>query len=178
MAACPCKGAIRCFRNGGAPSTAGRWFACWRCSASACCWGSPPRRRWPNATAWRPSTTCSGRRRSVAWARRDAVCLDDDAAAGAPPRRCWPSLLAFVALVLLPVFGTDFGKGAVRWYSLGFGSFQPSEFLKPAYVILAAWLMAAQPGGQRPAGQARWRSRSAWSSSPFWRCSPISARPA
>ncbi len=26
-------------------------------------------------------------------------------------------LAAFVALILLPFFGTDFGKGAVRWYS-------------------------------------------------------------
>ena len=51
--------------------------------------------------------------------------------------------LAFVALAFLPVFGTDFGKGAVRWYSLGFGSFQPSEFLKPGFVIVAAWLLAA-----------------------------------
>ncbi|MCB2114798.1 MAG: cell division protein FtsW [Rhodobacteraceae bacterium] len=50
---------------------------------------------------------------------------------------------AFVALLLLPIFGTDFGKGAVRWYSLGFGSFQPSEFLKPGFVIMAGWLMAA-----------------------------------
>ena len=51
--------------------------------------------------------------------------------------------LAFVALALLPVFGTNFGKGAIRWYSLGFGSVQPSEFLKPFYVVLAGWLMAA-----------------------------------
>mgnify|MGYP002713081390 CR=1 FL=1 len=50
---------------------------------------------------------------------------------------------AFVALLLLPIFGTDFGKGAVRWYSLGFGSFQPSEFLKPGFVIMAGWLMSA-----------------------------------
>ncbi|SLN50889.1 Lipid II flippase FtsW [Roseivivax jejudonensis] len=50
---------------------------------------------------------------------------------------------AFVALAFLPVFGTDFGKGAVRWYSLGFASVQPSEFLKPAFVIVCAWLMAA-----------------------------------
>ncbi|SMX43439.1 peptidoglycan glycosyltransferase FtsW [Maliponia aquimaris] len=50
---------------------------------------------------------------------------------------------AFVALALLPVLGTDFGKGAVRWYSLGFASVQPSEFLKPLFVIMAAWLMAA-----------------------------------
>jgi len=51
--------------------------------------------------------------------------------------------VAFAALVLLPAFGTDFGKGAVRWYSLGFASVQPSEFLKPVYVITVAWLMAA-----------------------------------
>ena len=50
---------------------------------------------------------------------------------------------AFVALVLLPVFGTDFGKGAVRWYSMGFASVQPSEFLKPGFVVVAAWMMAA-----------------------------------
>ena len=29
--------------------------------------------------------------------------------------------LAFVALMGLPFFGTDFGKGAMRWYSLAFG---------------------------------------------------------
>ncbi len=53
---------------------------------------------------------------------------------------------AFVALAFLPILGTDFGKGAVRWYSLGFASIQPSEFLKPAFVILCAWMMAA--GGE------------------------------
>ncbi|RYH02683.1 putative lipid II flippase FtsW [Salipiger sp. IMCC34102] len=50
---------------------------------------------------------------------------------------------SFVALMFLPVFGTDFGKGAMRWYSLGFASVQPSEFLKPGLVIMCAWLMAA-----------------------------------
>ncbi len=50
---------------------------------------------------------------------------------------------AFVALALLPFFGTDFGKGATRWYSLGFASVQPSEFLKPGFVVVAAWLLAA-----------------------------------
>ena len=50
---------------------------------------------------------------------------------------------SFIALALLPFFGTDFGKGAVRWYSLGFAAVQPSEFLKPAFVVTAAWLMAA-----------------------------------
>ncbi|PPB80140.1 cell division protein FtsW [Albidovulum inexpectatum] len=60
---------------------------------------------------------------------------------------------AFVALTLLPVFGTDFGKGAVRWYSLGFGSFQPSEFLKPGFVIMTAWLMAAAMEINGPPGR-------------------------
>ncbi|SPH21827.1 putative peptidoglycan glycosyltransferase FtsW [Ascidiaceihabitans donghaensis] len=52
-------------------------------------------------------------------------------------------LCAFVALAMLPFFGTDFGKGAVRWYSLGFASVQPSEFLKPGFVVVAAWMLAA-----------------------------------
>jgi cell division protein FtsW len=43
-----------------------------------------------------------------------------------------------MALMLLPFFGTDFGKGAVRWFSLGFASVQPSEFLKPGFVVLCA----------------------------------------
>jgi len=61
---------------------------------------------------------------------------------------------AFAALVMLPVFGTDFGKGAVRWYSLGFASFQPSEFLKPVFVITVAWLMAASQEIGGPPGKA------------------------
>jgi cell division protein FtsW len=52
-------------------------------------------------------------------------------------------IAAFVALMLLPFFGTDFAKGAVRWFSVGFASFQPSEFLKPVFVVVAAWFMAA-----------------------------------
>ncbi len=52
-------------------------------------------------------------------------------------------IAAFAALAMLPLFGTDFGKGAVRWYSLGFASFQPSEFLKPGFVVVCAWFMAA-----------------------------------
>ena len=60
---------------------------------------------------------------------------------------------AFVALALLPVLGTDFGKGATRWYSLGFASVQPSEFLKPAFVVTAAWLMAAAAEPDGPPGR-------------------------
>lgn len=61
--------------------------------------------------------------------------------------------VAFLALLGLPFFGTDFGKGAVRWYSLGFASVQPSEFLKPGFVVVAAWLMAASQEINGPPGR-------------------------
>ncbi|MEL7114878.1 MAG: putative peptidoglycan glycosyltransferase FtsW [Pseudomonadota bacterium] len=61
--------------------------------------------------------------------------------------------VAFAALALLPMFGTDFGKGATRWYSLGFASVQPSEFLKPALIIASAWLMAASQDLGGPPGK-------------------------
>ncbi len=61
--------------------------------------------------------------------------------------------VTFVALVLLPVFGTDFGKGATRWYSLGFASVQPSEFLKPVFIVLSAWLIAASQEINGPPGK-------------------------
>ncbi len=60
---------------------------------------------------------------------------------------------AFVALALLPFFGTDFGKGAVRWFSLGFASVQPSEFLKPGFVVVVAWLMASAQDVAGPPGK-------------------------
>ncbi len=62
-------------------------------------------------------------------------------------------LAAFVAVALLPFFGTDFGKGATRWYSLGFASLQPSEFLKPGFIVVAAWMMAAAQDLNGPPGR-------------------------
>ena len=62
-------------------------------------------------------------------------------------------LVTFVALALLPFLGTDFGKGAVRWYSLGFASLQPSEFLKPGFVVVVAWMMAAAQDLNGPPGR-------------------------
>ncbi len=61
--------------------------------------------------------------------------------------------LTFLSLCLLPVLGTDFGKGAIRWYSLGFISVQPSEFLKPFFVIFVAWVMAASFEKNGPPGK-------------------------
>ena len=56
---------------------------------------------------------------------------------------------SLVAVMLLPVLGTDLHKGAVRWLQLPGATVQPSEFLKPAFVVAAAWLIAA---GDRPNG--------------------------
>ncbi len=58
----------------------------------------------------------------------------------------------FGMVLLLPWFGTDFGKGAVRWFSFGFGSVQPSEFLKPFFVVFAAWLLSASAEQNGPPG--------------------------
>lgn len=60
---------------------------------------------------------------------------------------------AFIALIGLPFFGTDFGKGAMRWYSLGFASVQPSEFLKPGFIVVAAWMLAAGQEINGPPGR-------------------------
>jgi cell division protein FtsW len=60
---------------------------------------------------------------------------------------------AFLALAALPFLGTDFGKGAVRWYSLGFASVQPSEFLKPCFIVVTAWLMASAHDINGPPGK-------------------------
>ena len=62
-------------------------------------------------------------------------------------------LAAFIAMLGLPFLGTDFGKGAVRWYSLGFASIQPSEFLKPGFIVVAAWMMAASQEINGPPGR-------------------------
>ena len=58
-------------------------------------------------------------------------------------------LAGLAALAVLPFVGTDFGKGAIRWFSFGFASVQPSEFLKPGFIVLCGWAMAAaqEPGG-------------------------------
>ncbi|MEZ5742860.1 MAG: putative peptidoglycan glycosyltransferase FtsW [Sphingomonadaceae bacterium] len=45
-----------------------------------------------------------------------------------------------LALVFVPVIGTEV-NGARRWINLGM-SFQPSEFLKPGYAILLAWILS------------------------------------
>ncbi len=50
------------------------------------------------------------------------------------------AMLVALVLVLVPHVGTTV-KGSRRWLNLGM-SFQPSEFLKPAYAILMAWILS------------------------------------
>ena len=57
-------------------------------------------------------------------------------------RLAWVLLLAGILGVLATlVFGMEI-KGARRWVSLGSFSLQPSEFVKPAFIVVSAWLMA------------------------------------
>ena len=58
----------------------------------------------------------------------------------------------FLVVLALPFVGTDLGKGAVRWLSLGFTTVQPSEFLKPFFVVFAAWLLSASQTPSGPPG--------------------------
>lgn len=50
--------------------------------------------------------------------------------------------ISFVGLLLLPFIGMDI-KGATRWISIGSFSLQPSEFLKPGFVIVLAAVFAS-----------------------------------
>jgi cell division protein FtsW len=47
------------------------------------------------------------------------------------------------ALMLVPVIGAEV-NGAKRWIGVGFTQFQPSEFLKPFFVVTMAWLLSLQ----------------------------------
>ena len=60
--------------------------------------------------------------------------------------------LVVIALGLVPIFGTDFGKGAVRWFSLKWLTIQPSEFLKPFFVVFISWVVAGNVNSNPRAG--------------------------
>ncbi len=47
----------------------------------------------------------------------------------------------FVMLVMVPLIGSEV-NGAKRWIGVGFMQFQPSEFLKPLFVVMIAWLLS------------------------------------
>ena len=51
-------------------------------------------------------------------------------------------LIVSLALMVLALFFGVEVKGARRWISIGSLSIQPSEFMKPAFVVLCAWLFS------------------------------------
>lgn len=54
-------------------------------------------------------------------------------------------LIATAVLIVLVAVAGQFGpetNGARRWIPLGFAGFQPSEFLKPVFVVSVAWLLS------------------------------------
>ncbi len=56
--------------------------------------------------------------------------------------------LFFVLLALTPFIGVE-ANGARRWLGVGIAEFQPSEFLKPLFIVATAWVLslrAKDPG--------------------------------
>jgi cell division protein FtsW len=65
---------------------------------------------------------------STVWAKRVAIV---------------GTALCIMALMAVPIIGSE-ANGAVRWIQLPGFAFQPSEFLKPLFIITTAWLLAAR----------------------------------
>ncbi len=56
-------------------------------------------------------------------------------------------LAAIAVMIALPFIGHN-AKGATRWLEFGGFTFQPSEYMKPALVILVAWMFSEGQKGQ------------------------------
>lgn len=50
-------------------------------------------------------------------------------------------IVCLFALAAVPIIGSD-ANGARRWIGLGFTQFQPSEFLKPFFIVTTAWILS------------------------------------
>ncbi len=55
--------------------------------------------------------------------------------------------VAILVMIALPFIGHS-AKGATRWLQFGGFTFQPSEYMKPALIILVAWMFAEGQKGQ------------------------------
>ncbi len=62
-------------------------------------------------------------------------------------------IICVFAIIFLPAFGTDYGKGAIRWFSFASVSVQPSEFLKPCFIIFTGWVMKSSFDIDGPPGR-------------------------
>jgi cell division protein FtsW len=58
------------------------------------------------------------------------------------------TLLFTALLFLVPVWGVEV-NGARRWLGMGFAQFQPSEFLKPMFIVSTAWLLSLKDQDER-----------------------------
>lgn len=56
-------------------------------------------------------------------------------------------LVTLALMALTPLIGTEI-KGARRWIYVAGLSLQPSEFVKPAFAVVAAWMFSAQRQGE------------------------------
>lgn len=56
-------------------------------------------------------------------------------------------VVSIVIMMMLPFVGHT-AKGAARWIQLGGFSLQPSEFMKPALVVLASWMFSEAQKGE------------------------------
>jgi cell division protein FtsW len=54
---------------------------------------------------------------------------------------------SIAVMIILPLMGHH-AKGATRWLEFGGFSLQPSEFMKPALIVLAAWMFSEGQKGQ------------------------------
>ena len=61
-------------------------------------------------------------------------------------------ILGIIALFFVSAYGYSV-KGATRWLRIGGLSLQPSEFIKPAFVVFAAWMFTATRRDPRVAGK-------------------------
>ncbi len=58
-------------------------------------------------------------------------------------------LVAILAMLALPFLGHN-AKGATRWVEFAGFALQPSEFMKPALLVLVAWMFAEAQKGEIP----------------------------
>ena len=70
----------------------------------------------------------------------------------------------FTLLIFVPILGPEV-NGATRWIDIGIGQLQPSEFLKPFFVVSMAWLLSLREQESRCRS-----SRFRRCSSARWRC--------
>lgn len=60
-------------------------------------------------------------------------------------------LLVIAMLIFVLVFGQE-RNGSKRWISMVFFSIQPSELIKPALIVVSAWMFSLRPGTGAPPG--------------------------